>query len=105
MAFIRQFSRKAYDHYLSIKDVLVQSGTREIDVRLRLDHIVEGASSDVAPSEAIRLASPNDRNSRYLFDFFGYGLECTVDRSNQNARWIVATKRSALIAFDIGANW
>lgn len=83
MAFNRQFSRKAYNQYLMIKEELVRSGTREIDVRLRLDHIVERASSDVAPREAMPLTNSNNPNSRYLFDFFGYGLECTVNPSNQ----------------------
>ena len=81
MSYRRKFARQAYNVYRELRISLGHQGTLPVDVDLLVGNIVQDASKE----------SPERANSRkegnpceiLTYDFFGYVLECSVNREEK----------------------
>lgn len=82
MSYSREFTRKAYDDFVLLKQALMDAGYPEIQINLRLDSIVEKASTEV-PEEAESKIDESSVFRRYYEYYANYVIQCAVDRDKE----------------------
>lgn len=81
MSYTREFTSKAYSDFLLLKQALINAKYPEIQINLRLDSIVDRAST--RSNDEGQVSEEGNPGSRSRHEYFGYAIQCAVDHDKQ----------------------